>query len=45
MIFPSVGYEDLGPSKVVLDDGRLSGGIMRDGKFVMSVCERLINRD
>jgi hypothetical protein len=41
MIFSCVGYEDLGPSKVVLDDGRLSGSVMKDGKFVMSVGECL----
>jgi hypothetical protein len=41
MIFSCVGYEDLAPSKVVLDDGILSGNVMKDGKFVMSVCECL----
>jgi len=29
------GYETLGPSNVVLDDGRLSGGVMKDGRFVI----------
>jgi hypothetical protein len=36
IIFLCVGYEDLGPSRVVLDNGRLSGSVMKDGKFVMS---------
>lgn len=30
-----IEYEDLGVSKVVLDDGRLSGYITKDGSFVM----------
>jgi len=29
-------YSDLGPSQVVLDDGRLSGSVMKDGHFVIS---------
>jgi len=29
------GYNDLGSSKVVLDDGRLSGGVMKDGRFII----------
>ena len=33
--FVCVGYEDLGSSKVALDDGRLFGSIMKDGHFVM----------
>jgi hypothetical protein len=28
-------YEDLGASKVILDDGRLSGSITKDGSFVI----------
>jgi hypothetical protein len=28
-------YEDLGPSKVILDDGRLSGSVTKDGSFVI----------
>jgi len=30
---PSIG--DMGPSKVMLDDGEHSGGVMRDGRFVI----------
>ena len=33
--FLCIGYNDLGSSKVVLDDGRLSGGVMKDGRFIM----------
>jgi hypothetical protein len=33
-----VGYEELGSSKAVLDDGRLSGSVMKDGRFVMYAC-------
>ena len=32
------GYEDLGRAKVVLDDGRLSGSVVNDGRFVMYAC-------
>lgn len=35
MALVCVGYEDLGSSKVALDDGRLFGSIMKDGRFVM----------
>jgi hypothetical protein len=31
------GPDELGPAKVVLDDARLSGGVMQDGRFVMFV--------
>ena len=31
------GAKDLGPAKVVLDEGRLSGGVVQDGSFVMFV--------
>lgn len=32
-----IEYEALGASKVVLDDGRLSGRITKDGSFVMYI--------
>jgi hypothetical protein len=32
----------MGPSKVMLDDGEHSGGVMRDGRFVM--CANLMHK-
>lgn len=35
------GYSELGSTKVVLNDGKLSGGVIQDGSFVMCVYSRL----